>query len=430
MFKTSSTAGPLPSLNTLDRIARKSGLIKRQSSKFSAHGFLISLIKSVISGKSSLNQLAINIGDFESANMSRQAMHQRFGDSASLFLTNVLKEIIKTKTKSLFSVNEKLPFERILVEDCTMLPMHKSNCENFPGNGNRRGKTAGAKVHLMTDWLSGEVTDSGFYSASSPDQSLNAEVLNHCKKGDLIIRDMGFYKSQTIKAIEEAKAFWISRLPASVSASSYRGVDLEKRLKHEKADQFEMVVYVGKENRHKCRLVATRLSEEQTEKNRRERHRNSKRHGYKAKEKGLIRDQWSLLLTNLTKSEASSKLLYQLYNLRWNIEIQFRGLKQSSHIQKSLNRKTSYNHNEALVLATMIYQIITLKIHKMIRASKKTIKLQDAVSYEKLAQNIAHFLLKLSKWNLYQPFEPDKRHISHDTRKRKTLYSKGVTALT
>ena len=58
-------------LNQLDPLARKSGFIVRKTKGFSASGFVLSLMKSVISGKASFNQLAVNLGLSESKSISR-----------------------------------------------------------------------------------------------------------------------------------------------------------------------------------------------------------------------------------------------------------------------------------------------------------------------------------------------------------------------
>lgn len=402
----------------------------RQSARFSAHGFLMALIQSVLRGNNSLNHLAIGLGQFECKPMSRQAMHQRLSETSSSFLLGVLRHMMKARTRSLVELDEKLTFKRLLIEDCTVLPMHKSNHEIFPGNGNGRHKTAGAKIHLLADWLSGDILESGLHTARSADQGLSAEVLHHVRKDDLIIRDMGFFHFDTLEEIEEAKAYWLSRLPAGVSGCDTRGIALDTRLRKEQRNQIEMTVYLGRYGQKKCRLVATRLSKAQTEKNRRQRRRNAKRHGVNASKRGLLRDGWSILVTNLTRKEASPKLLHNLYSLRWSIEIQFRGLKQSCRIEKVFNHKADHYQMEALLLAAMIHQVMTLKLHSSIRRGESRGSINQEISYEKLCDALAIYLLSLTRMTISHPFEPHLRHLKHDRRKRQTLYAKGVQSLT
>ena len=59
----STLLGPTKYLfDQFEPLARKSGFVVRKSKGFSASGFVLSLIKSVITGKASFNQLAASLG--------------------------------------------------------------------------------------------------------------------------------------------------------------------------------------------------------------------------------------------------------------------------------------------------------------------------------------------------------------------------------
>ena len=420
----------MPSIEKLDAIARKTGLIMRSSSRFSAHGFLLALIQSVLRGNNSLNHLALGLGQHQARSMSRQAMHQRLNEASSSFLISVLHELIKQRSRSMGLLSGNLPIERLLIEDCTVIPMHKSNHETFPGNGNGKQHTAGAKVHLLADWLSGDILECALHTARSADQGLNGEVLDYCRKGDLIVRDMGFFHLQTLQHIENTGAYWLSRLPATTTAYDRDGKSLDQHLSKQTRNQFELTVHLGQKRQKKCRLIATRLSKDQAVKNRRQRHRKARKHGSKASRIALMRDEWSILVTNLTKKQATPRRLHNIYSLRWSIEIQFRGLKQSCRIEKTLHHKAHQNQLEALVLAAMIYQVLTLKIHQSIKKTNPAQRGDKEISYEKLCDAIAIHIISLTSSNSYLPFSPDLRHLYHDSRRRLTLYAKGIQSLT
>ena len=67
-----------PSLPDLDLIASQTRLIIRNSRKFTAAGFLQSLLSSVATGLASLNQIAGDLKDRDHPSMARQSLHQRF----------------------------------------------------------------------------------------------------------------------------------------------------------------------------------------------------------------------------------------------------------------------------------------------------------------------------------------------------------------
>ena len=62
----------------LDLIASQTRLIIRKSRKFSAAGFLQSLLSSGVTGLASLNQIAGDLKDRNHPGMARQSLHQRF----------------------------------------------------------------------------------------------------------------------------------------------------------------------------------------------------------------------------------------------------------------------------------------------------------------------------------------------------------------
>lgn len=380
------------------------------------------------------------LGQFESDSMSRQALHKRFNEYSSTFLMRVISDLLANKAQPLFASLKSGLFRRVLVEDSTVISMAASNAEHFPNNGNAKGMTAGCKINLLTDLLSGTTVASDLHMAREPDQALTNEVLKHCKKGDLILRDMGFFRIDTLTAIEQRKAFWISRLPANTSLEDLDGIRLEKILLNTRSNQLDIDVTIGTRRPKRCRLVATRLSAKQTEKNRRHRRREAKGHGAVASKSGLLRDAWSLVITNLDCDQVDADKLYQIYSFRWSIEIQFRAFKQACRLHLSLNHKSDPFHLEALVLAAMIFQLLTLDIHAKFRGqalrevynSKRTKNLaaNDRIpSIEKVADAYAAHLQMIASAQSIPPFKADLRHLNHDRRRRATLWVTMVQCL-
>lgn len=134
----------------------------------------------------------------------------------------------------------------------------------------------------------------------------------------------------------------------------------------------------------------------------------------------LIRDGWSLVITNIPTHMVTADKLYDIYAMRWGIEIAFRAMKQSCNIKHALNHKSSLHHIQAMVLAAMIYQLFTVRIMGHLR---RQISSGIYLSIEKLSDVFSIYLLSLNRNTIYtKRFEPDVRHIRHDKRKRLTLW--------
>lgn len=412
----------------LDAIARKSGLITRISRKFSASGFLLALLRSVTKGDASLNQLAMHLGTFQSATMSRQAMHKRFSQASTDFLLGIYQRLLKDKSREVFEGLGQAPFKRVLVEDSTIISMAKSNAEHFPNNGNRHTATAGCKCLLLTDLLTGDVLSSELHSARDSDQALAGHILKHCRPGDLIVRDMGFFHLESLHGIETREAFWISRLPASVSLATMDGTELRDLLKRARGNHIDIPVLIGRHPRRRipCRLVATRLGSEDTNKNRRMRKREARKRGATASKEGLLRDGWRLLITNLPPEAITATRLNDIYALRWSIEIQFRSLKQSCQISRALTHKSDYFHLQALVLSALLYQMLTMRIHRDLCRKHGA---GGWLSIEKTCDCFSIYLLNVCQPHNSPPFDPDPRHLRYERRSRANHWQAIVQSL-
>ena len=83
MSNTSSADCSKLILPDLDQLARQTQLVQRQSSKFTSHGFLCSLLQSVTTGMASLNQIAGQLHERTGFAMARQSLHERFSKKST-----------------------------------------------------------------------------------------------------------------------------------------------------------------------------------------------------------------------------------------------------------------------------------------------------------------------------------------------------------
>ncbi len=128
------------------------------------------------------------------------------------------------------------------------------------------------------------------------------------------------------------------------------------------------------------RRVAGRAASDVAAARRAQRRKTAKECGKKPCPKGLVRDGWHLMLTNLSTEQAGVSQLAAVYRARWAVEIQFRAWKQALNLGKALNRKSNEHHMQALVLAAMIAHQLGMKAAVRLGA----IVGRAMVSYEKL----------------------------------------------
>lgn len=147
-------------LPDLAGIARRTGFIQRQSRKFSAHGFLLTVLKAVAKSEDYFNQMAVNLSGHEPVSLSRQTFHQRLDEKATGFLQAVLDLIIGKGHFDSKPGGE--PFGRNLVEDATQFRMHPSkstpSTAPFPTTAGR---------HREAKWISFSISSMASRSSRS-----------------------------------------------------------------------------------------------------------------------------------------------------------------------------------------------------------------------------------------------------------------------
>ena len=391
--------------------ARKTKFIIRNSQKFSAAGYLFALINAVLTGKASFNQLAMGLKHSEPLSLTKQAVWKRTDALAVAFM-------LKALTLALLEQWQKVPckipalkrhFGRVLVQDSTQQKLPKSNHDHFPAHGNGKSVTSGVKVDLAIDLIHGRAIFSQLYSATEQDRDLGKNLVDLVKKRDLILRDRGYFILQEFAYIEAKKAFWLSRVPSNLIIHNLDGGKLDDHLRSCQNGILDLTVKLG-ETGHQARLVAIRATAAVAEKNLREAKEQARLKGKTLSQSRALRCGWHLVVTNIPKEKMSASSVSELYRCRWNIEIVFRAWKQSANLDKALNRKSNEDHFQVLMLAAMIYQVLSLSVMALIR----TLASGERISLEKLFDDWSAAIIKCHTMEELWNYDPDIRHLKMD----------------
>jgi len=397
----------------LNSLAIKCSLIVHRSRKFSAEGFLLTLFKAILTGKASFNEMADRIGGFEPLKMSKQAFWKRVNPEAIAFLLDALGTSLKLKTLNASKISNSLceRFERILVEDSTTHRLHHSNSDHSPGHGNGRSKTSLLKVDVTLDLISGSCVQNALHSGTQQDKEIGKDLVDLVRKGDLVLRDMGYFVIAEFALIARLLASWLSRVPVSVIIKDLSGSKIEETLRACKSDRWDGEVLLGEKERHRCRLIAVRASPEVVRRNLKEASERAASRGKTLSKAQRERCHWHLLVTNLSASQLSVREASELYRCRWKIEILFRAWKQGMNMKPALNRRSNALHHQALILAAMIYQVLVVMVMIL---WKPLMRKREEVSVEKVFSVMSNHVLELKDLNEFFTHSSDRRHIRMD----------------
>jgi hypothetical protein len=384
-------------------------------------------MSSVVTGKGSFNQLVTCLKDRVSKPMARQSLHERVGITTTTFLMTVLCDLTRQRFRSAGVSLDGGAILRVIIEDASGQVMPKGNAEEFPAHGNHHGATAGVKIDLAYDLLSDEVISHSLHSATEQDKTIGKDLVAGILKGDLVLRDMGYFNLSEFTAIEACGAWWLTRLPLTTGVTLENGKALETALRTKKMAVLDLPVVAGHQGKA-CRLVGMRAADDVAKARRARRRAEAKKAGKEPSKIGLLRDGWHLMLTNLTTDQASVAQLSSIYRARWAVEIQFRAWKQSLNLTKALNRVSNTHHIHALVLAAMIVHQLGMRFASVVgyRVGR------SRLSYEKLYHALTSHLVRAVNVAGFEGFghELDPRHVTRDRRKRLSPIESGIQALT
>ena len=142
-------------------------------------------------------------------------------------------------------VLEPTAIRRIIIEAASGQVMPKSNAESFAAHGNHHGATAGVKIDLAYDLLDDAIICHSLQAATTQDKTIGRELVAEIRRGDLVLRDMGYFSLGEFTAIEACGAWWLTRLPLTTGVLLENGDPLEKHLEKRSHSIHDLGVIVG-----------------------------------------------------------------------------------------------------------------------------------------------------------------------------------------
>ena len=194
------------SLATLDveALARRSGFLRRRPRKIPMPDLLLAFCA---------RRIAAVIGLAAGCSYSKQAFHQRLSKNIETFLGEVAAALFGQMSAPLRCAHCFKSFGRVLLHDSTVQPLPRHLAAAFPGSSNQRCPTRAAlKIQWICDLLSGSLLQLSLSSFRRNDQAAAPDILKVAKKGDLVLRDLGYFVLPVLAQLHLRGAFFLSRL--------------------------------------------------------------------------------------------------------------------------------------------------------------------------------------------------------------------------
>jgi hypothetical protein len=391
----------------LNQLAKETGFTERKS-KLNGSLFLDLLVFNSENLKSqSLNDLSIILKDKHGVEIKKQSLHERFNANALHFLKGALEKMLQKQLAfKRFPGLER--FKRILVKDSTCFQIDPSLALNFPGSGGS-GSKAAIRIQFEYDLLSGRINDLSINPFNQQDAKNSITTMELTNEGDLIIRDLAYMSIKALTGIIKRNAYYLCRANPSVKIyEKIDGVDkemnfrtLRKHMNKNGISSMEKKVYLGAE-KFKTRLIVYLMPEREVEKRLRNAYKINKKKGRKnlPTKEYLARAHFNLFITNASKDQISTKMVWPVYTLRWQIELIFKiwkticGIEKVKKVQK--NRLECYLYAK-LILIVLGWRIIWKTAQNLFRMENKSLSYYKAFKtllWEKLYDMRRVFLLE------------------------------------
>lgn len=323
----------------LQRKAVETGFYKRSSKLLPSKFFDILLYGASINGSCSLNQASCEIAESYGISISKQGLNDRYDASAVAFVRSIFEEQLSRQIDGTIHADFLKKFSRARIKDSTRFDIPERLKDNFRGYGGKITSEAAACIQYEFDVKNGKILDIDFTSAKRNDYQDAREKADDIQKDDLVIRDLGYFSTDVIKRIIENEAFFISRLHTKILAFTQEGKGIsfsELHRKMIKMNQFhmEICVLIGKEEKVPVRLIIDIMPEEVYQNRLQKAEKECKKKGFQISEEYKARARFNLLITNAPQDYISGVQVYQLYRIRWQIELIFKIWKSTCGINK------------------------------------------------------------------------------------------------
>jgi len=311
----------------LDDLARTTGCVRRER-KFSGTTLLRTLVLTLLRCPAAKDcdyrDTAARLGVL----VSEAAIAHRFTNDLPLFLAEALQDVVSQALAA-----KPLPatllqkFTDLRIGDSTSISLADEWAEQFPGcGGSEKAGKAAMKIQVLWSLKTGEllqwVIEPG--RASDAKSEIAATVP---PAGSLSIFDLGYFSLERFRRIEEANAYWISRLQHNTRVFDQKGHQLSLlRFLQENGENglVDMPIVMGEVERLPCRLIAVRVPPEVAARRRQQIREKARNHGREPSQEYLDLQEWTIFVTNCCAELLTWKEVVILYRARWQIELLFK----------------------------------------------------------------------------------------------------------
>jgi len=390
-------------------ISSSSGFIQREN-KLTAPAFLQMCIEAPINKGHghTLTELCTHLVGLGVV-MCNQSLNEQFKKESVDFVKKIFEQLLLyhllESAKQIDIFNE---FSGIYLEDSTsfLLPTHLRN--DFKGPGGT-ASDAMIKLNLLLD-IKGHDSQITLSDGTRNDKTF---LTDDIKENALYLRDLGYHKLEYFERINQANAFYVSRLKSCVylywnKDKKEQPIDLQSLIDGLEENQYlDIEVYAGQKKRIKTRLVIQKVPEEVAAKKRGKMKKDKRGNDRNVSQQRLDFCSCNAFITNLDQQQWQAHMIAAIYKIRWQIEIIFKVWKSIFKLGNVHKMKVErflcllYGHLIWILLNTKVFTIFKSEIWNTIREEISELKGFKILA---IINDSLKMALRVNKIELYEEF--------------------------
>ena len=405
----------------INQLAIDCGFKKRNSGKIEAVDLIHCFYSASNTGQFSLSSWAIQLSRSCKIKLTKQAVFYRVNSNFIVLLKSILERaILKHGKYKKHSLNSR--FNNVYLHDSTSLKLPDSLSAHYKGNYSLGKEKAVAKIQAIYN-----VTKECFASLrldpyTRNDQTASADILPILKKGDLVIRDMGYFVLPNFRKIIEKGADFISLYRYAVSIldeTTYEPICLGKILKNKK--RIKLQVLLGAKEHLPCTLIGIKVSDKIANARRRKAKKDrDRRKNYTADRLELL--GWDIFVCSMNDIEA--KEIQEIYSTRWHIEIIFKSWKSGLKLEANIPKQLKYVYMAEAVIYLQLINIVLMLNPILIQLRLLSKKICRQISLLKATPFMMIALVENGMEISLEEMEKSLQIVLYEQRKRRTMADK------
>ncbi|HHX62110.1 MAG TPA: IS4 family transposase [Epulopiscium sp.] len=371
----------------IEQLARETGFTKRKSKMAPEIFMALCIFHGEDLCTDSLVQIHSQLKIEEGLIISPQAVDKRFEQDESVaFIMSIFNKMLTLQNEVLSKEISWLRthFSSINVTDSTIIQLPKEYADKYTGCGGDSSKSS-IKIQLELELLSGAFKKCEVFEGRSSDINFLRTLKEDMQPNSLNLKDLGYFKIEDLKDIEERNAYYISKLKSNMTlyrlnpTPEYnKNGEVKESTKYTKIDIIEILkplavgetlelndIYISKIKKPCNRFIVTKLNKHCKDIKFKKHKKNVRKQRIVDSSFTRSRLEYNCYISNVPREILGTNQIHEMYSLRWQIELMFKVWKSVFGIDKV--KKVKVNRFECFLYGRLIALLLTGSIVSTMR---------------------------------------------------------------